>query len=346
MYVLWGMTNTMIDIPYWSMVPALTSDPQKRNVVSAIPRFFSGFGQIIVSVFTVQMVAMLGKGNDSVGYSRWAMIAGIVLSIGAFITVTTTKERGSVPPKEKFTLAKAFKTVKSNDQLLVFMLTALLFNTGWYITNAMGIYFFDNVMGNKSLLSYFAAIGGVGQALGLFLLPVLSKKFTRRKVIQGAMCMTVIGYLGMFLFGPVLLASNAKMFIPFAVFALIGCMGIGCIFVSQTVMLADIVDYGEYSLGYRSESIVFSMKGFLQKLAYTIQSIVIALGLQFSHYDATLPVQTELTKNTISTMMFIIPPIFVVLSLIIFTKKYKLHGELSDKVNEFIMNRKAKPEEE
>ena len=231
-------------------------------------------------------------------------------------------------------------------KLLIFMLTALLFNTGWYITNAMGIYFFDNVMGNKSLLSYFAAIGGVGQALGLFLLPVLSKKFTRRKVIQGAMCMTVIGYLGMFLFGPVLLASNAKMFIPFAVFALIGCMGIGCIFVSQTVMLADIVDYGEYSLGYRSESIVFSMKGFLQKLAYTIQSIVIALGLQFSHYDATLPVQTELTKNTISTMMFIIPPIFVVLSLIIFTKKYKLHGELSDKVNEFIMNRKAKSEEE
>ena len=186
MYVLWGMTNTMIDIPYWSMVPALTSDPQKRNVVSAIPRFFSGFGQIIVSVFTVQMVAMLGKGNDSVGYSRWAMIAGIVLIIGAFITVTTTRERGSVPPKEKFTLAKAFKTVKSNDQLLVFMLTALLFNTGWYITNAMGIYFFDNVMGNKSLLSYFAAIGGVGQALGLFLLPVLSllRFFCRRNTIR------------------------------------------------------------------------------------------------------------------------------------------------------------------
>ena len=45
-------------------------------------------------------------------------------------------------------------------------------------------------------------------------------------------------------------------------------------------------------------------------------------------------------------MMFILPPIFVVLSLIILTKKYKLLGELSDKVNEFIMNRKAKSEEE
>ncbi len=339
MYVLWGMTNTMIDIPYWSMVPALTSDPQKRNVVSAIPRFFSGFGQILVSVFTVQMVTALGKGNDSIGYSRWAMIAGIVLIVGAIITVTTTKERGALPPKEPFTLAKAFKTVKSNDQLLIFMLTALLFNTGWYTTNAMAIYFFDKVMGDKALLSSFAAIGGVGQALGLFLLPVLSKKFTRRRVIQGAMITTLIGYAGMFVFGPVLGA-----FVPFAVFGLIGCMGIGCIFVSQTVMLADIVDYGEYSLGYRSESIVFSMKGFLQKLAYTIQAIVIALGLKFSAYDATLVEQTSLTKNTISAMTFVIPPIFIILSLIIFTRKYKLYGELSDKVTALIENRKKSEE--
>ena len=26
MYVLWGMTNTMADIPYWSMVPSFTSE--------------------------------------------------------------------------------------------------------------------------------------------------------------------------------------------------------------------------------------------------------------------------------------------------------------------------------
>ena len=331
MYVLWGMTNTLIDIPYWSMVPALSSDPQKRNVISTIPRFFSGLGQIIVSVFTVKMVATLGKGNDSIGYSRWAMIAGIVLIIGAIITVTTTKEKGSLPPKEKFTLGKAFQTIKSNDQLLVFMLTAILYNTGWYITNAMGIYYFDKVIGDKSLLAYFAAVNGLGQALGLFLLPVLSKKFTRRKVIQGAILMTVIGYIGMFAFGPIL-----NMFIPFAMFTLICSMGIGSTFVAQTVMLADIVDYGEYSLGYRSESIVFSMKGFLQKLAYTIQSIVIAVGLGLSHYDATLIEQSNLSKNTISAMMFLIPPIFMIISFIIFTKKYKLYGELSEKVNAFI----------
>lgn len=340
MYVLWGMTNTMADIPYWSMVPALTSDPQKRNIVSAVPRFFSGGGQLIVSVLTVPMVAALGKGNDSVGFSRWAMLAGIVLICGSIVTVTTTKEKGSLAPKEKFTLGKAFKTVRSNKQLLVFMLTALLFNTGWYITNGLGIYYFKYSMGNKSLLSVFAAVGGVGQALGLFLLPALSKKFTRRKVIQGAMCLTLVGYAGMFFFGPV-----TGLFVPFIIFGLIGCVGIGCIFVAQTVMLADIVDYGEYLLGYRSESIVFSMKGFLQKLAYTIQSLVYAVGLAVSHYDGSLEVQAPEAINAINTMMFIVPPLLIAASLIIFTKKYKLHGELADKVTEFVMNKKSAVEE-
>lgn len=336
MYVLWGMTNTITDIPYWSMVPALTSDPQRRNVVAAIPRFFSGGGQIIIAVFTVYAVEYFGKGDDAKGYSRWAFLCGLVLIAGALVTVLTTKEKGALPPKEKFTLKTAFKTVKSNDQLLVFMLTALLFNTGWYITNAMGIYYFDDVIGEKKLLSIFAAIAGVGQAVGLVLLPVLSKKFTRYRVIKAAIVISAAGYAGMFAFGP---ASNV--FVLFAVFAFIASVGVGSMFVAQTIMLADIVDYGEYRLGYRSESIVFSMKGFLQKLAYTIQSIVIAIGIGVSGYDGALAQQTAAAKNAISVMMFVIPPVFMILSLVVFSKKYKLHGELSDTVTAFIAERRA-----
>ena len=37
-YVLWGMTYTIMDIPYWSVIPNLTSDPQEREKVSVLPR--------------------------------------------------------------------------------------------------------------------------------------------------------------------------------------------------------------------------------------------------------------------------------------------------------------------
>mgnify|MGYP000497249405 CR=1 FL=1 len=37
-YVLWGMTYTIMDIPYWSIIPNLTSDPEEREKVSVLPR--------------------------------------------------------------------------------------------------------------------------------------------------------------------------------------------------------------------------------------------------------------------------------------------------------------------
>ena len=33
MYILWGMTNTMVDIPYWSMVPALQTTPRTETLL-------------------------------------------------------------------------------------------------------------------------------------------------------------------------------------------------------------------------------------------------------------------------------------------------------------------------
>lgn len=337
MYFLWDMTNTLADIPYWSMVPALTSDPQKRNIVSAVPRFFSGAGQLLIVVLTVKMVDFLGRGSEAAGYSRWAMVCGAVLIAGALVTVTSTKEKGALPPEEKFTLKTAVKTIAANDQLLIFMAVAIAFNTGWYLTNAMGIYYFDNVMGDKGLLAYFGMVAGAGQALGLFALPVLSRKWERRRVIQGAMILTFAAYIGMLLSGNV-----GKSFVPFAVFGLAGSAGVGCMFVAQTAMLADIVDYGEYKLGRRSESIVFSMKGFLQKLAYTIQSVVIALGLKLSGYDGALVgvAQGAGAKSAITFMMLGLPPVFIALSFLLFSTKYKLHGSLSASVAAFASRRK------
>ena len=39
MYILYGMTYTVMDVPYWSWLPNLTNDPHEREKVSVIPRF-------------------------------------------------------------------------------------------------------------------------------------------------------------------------------------------------------------------------------------------------------------------------------------------------------------------
>lgn len=348
MYVLWGMTNTMADIPYWSMVPSFTNDPGERNTVSTIARTFSGIGQGIITICTPYALVLLGTGASEAekkisaqGFSRWAIICAVLLVVFAVICVSVTKERHVVYTKEKFSFRKMFDVVKSNDQLVVFMIFAMLSNAGWYLTSGVGAYYFEDVEGDITKQSTFALFGAVGSFLGLFVIPIMSKKYTRRTIYRFCLIMVIVGYLAMIVCGPVL---HQTMLLNVAY--IIASIGIASMFVNQTVMLADIVDYGEYKTGKRSESTTFSMKGFLQKMAYTLQTIILFSGLGLSGYDGEAETQTLLSQNTISVMTFVIPPILVLISFLVFSKKYKLYGELAEKVHAFVDARQENMEKE
>lgn len=51
LYISWGMSYTMMDIPYWSWLPNLTHNPREREEVSVIPRFFASLAAFTVGTF-------------------------------------------------------------------------------------------------------------------------------------------------------------------------------------------------------------------------------------------------------------------------------------------------------
>ncbi|MBE6741370.1 MAG: MFS transporter [Ruminococcaceae bacterium] len=346
MYILWGMTNTMADIPYWSMIPSFTSDPDDRNIVSTVARTFSGLGQGIITVLTPKILPLLSdgvnktdKGYSASGFSRWAGICAIALVLFSTICVLSTKEKKTNNNKKsKFSFTKIFKVLKNNDQLVIFMLFAMLSNAGWYLTSGTAVYYFNDVIGDGEAQSTFQLIGAVGSVLGLLVIPILSKWLDKKRIYQISLSATILGYILMFIFGPVL-----KITIALDIAYIVSSTGIASMFVSQTVFLADIVDYGEYKNGERNESITFSMKGFLQKMAYTIQTIILFGGLGLVNYNEQITSASkqinETTKNAIGFIAFGAPAILIAISLIIFSTKFKLHGELADRVHEFIVNK-------
>lgn len=347
MYILWGMTNTMADIPYWSMVPSFTSDPRDRNMVSTVARTFSGLGQGIITVATPIILPMLStgmttdKGYSASGFSRWAGICACLLVLFSAICVLTTKEKHVVyNNNSKFSLKKIFKVIAGNDQLVVFMIFAMLSNAGWYLTSGTAVYYFSDVLGEPKAQSLFQTIGAVGSVLGLLVIPILSKWLSKKKIYQISLIATIVGYILMYIFGPVL-----KITIALDIAYIISSTGIASMFVAQTVFLADIVDYGEYKTGERNESITFSMKGFLQKMAYTIQTIVLFGGLGIMNYNEQITSATKTindsTKGAIGFICFGVPPILILCSFIVFTKKFKLHGDLADKVHSYIVEKRS-----
>ena len=348
MYIFWGMTNTLADIPYWSMIPSFTNDPGDRNMVSTVARTFSGLGQGIITIATPIIVPMLSKGTQEIdkhgyspaGFSRWAGICGILLFVFAAVCVLSTKEKNVVyGEKKKFSFKQIFRVISHNDQLVIFMVFAMLSNAGWYLTSGTARTYFTQVVGDGVAQSKFQTIGAVGSVLGLGVIPVLSKWFNKKQIYQISLCTTILGYIVMYICGPIMQNTLAL-----SIAYILSSTGIASMFVSQTIFLADIVDYGEYKNGERNESITFSMKGFLQKLAYTIQTIIYFGGLGLFHYSkqvAETGTVNDATKSAIGFIGFGAPAILVTLSLIIFSKKFKLHGELADKVHDYIAEKRA-----
>ena len=53
-YILWGVTYTMMDIPYWSMIPAVTDNAKDRENMSVIGRTCAGVGNALITIGTVK----------------------------------------------------------------------------------------------------------------------------------------------------------------------------------------------------------------------------------------------------------------------------------------------------
>ena len=351
MYILWGMTNTMADIPYWSMVPSFTTDPKDRNLVATVARTFSGLGQGIITIATPIILPKLStgmttsKGYSAAGFSRWAGICACLLIVFSLICVISTKEKNVVYSKNnKFSFKKIFSVIAKNDQLVVFMIFAMLSNAGWYLTSGTAVYYFSDALGEPTAQSLFQTIGAVGSVLGLLVVPVLSKWFDKKRIYQISLIATIAGYILMTIFGPILKITKAL-----DICYIISSTGIAAMFVSQTIFLADIVDYGEYKTGERNESITFSMKVFLQKMAYTIQTIVLFGGLGLMKYNEQITSKSgainNSTKTGIGVICFGVPIILIILSLIVFSKKFKLYGDLADEVNKYIIEKRASENE-
>ena len=175
-YILWGMTYTIMDIPYWSLIPALSEDEKERNVISTIPRIFAAVGNLAANVFSLSMIAKLGRGDEARGYLAWATaVAGIFL-ISSLITTVFVKEKLVVVQENSFSFKKLFRTLFSNDQLLVIVGSMVFFQTTIYLTTSLALYWFEYDLGNRDLFSLFALIAGAGQSLALHLFPRLLVK--------------------------------------------------------------------------------------------------------------------------------------------------------------------------
>ena len=336
MYILWGMTYTIMDIPYWSMIPTLATTKEDREKISVVPRIFASLGGLTVTTFGIALVNKLGNGNQIKGFEYFALGIVIIFIISTIVTCINVKEKTQVQVNnEKVNIKQAFNILKQNDQLLVFIGIVLAYNLAMQLAGGAAIYYFKYVAGKESLFSLYSFFK-VAEIGGLMLFPVVTRKIGRQQVFRMATILPMFGLITLFISG--LIAPQSILFI--SVSAVLLNLGSGFLLGSTTVMLADIVDYGEYKLGSRNESIIFSAQTLLVKLASALSGWLIGVGLSLIGYVAGAAVQSNITIIGIRVIMTIIPSIVALVMYVIYKSKYKINGSFHDEILQVIGSRK------
>ena len=336
MYILWGMTYTIMDIPYWSMIPTLATTKEDREKISVVPRIFASLGGLTVTTFGIALVNKLGNGNQIKGFEYFALGIVIIFIISTIVTCINVKEKTQVQVNnEKVNIKQAFNILKQNDQLLVFIGIVLAYNLAMQLAGGAAIYYFKYVAGKESLFSLYSFFK-VAEIGGLMLFPVVTRKIGRQQVFRMATILPMFGLITLFISG--LIAPQSILFI--SVSAVLLNLGSGFLLGSTTVMLADIVDYGEYKLGSRNESIIFSAQTLLVKLASALSGWLIGVGLSLMGYVAGAAVQSNITIIGIRVIMTIIPSIVALVMYVIYKSKYKINGSFHDEILQVIGSRK------
>jgi len=344
MYILYGMTYTIMDVPYWSWLPNLTNDPREREELSVIPRFFASFAGMMIGTFGLFMIDSFdhlfgGSGDRQTGFTVSSIVIALLFIITIGITVFNTPEKPTNSKAPKTKIKQIGKLLTKNDQLVAFIGILLAFNLSMQIVNGVTIYYFKYVAGAESLFSLFNFMI-VAEMVALVLFPKLVKLLNRTRVFTVACILVGLG-LGTILVGGYI-SPQSGIFIIIGGFLL--KFGSGLSLGITTVSIADVIDYGELKFGTRNESIIVSAQTFLMKTAQAVSGLLTGIGLSLIGYIPDVQ-QTSMTITGLRIMMIGIPLIFVGLSLLIYLKKYKLKGSYLTYVTDRL-NRKYNGDEE
>ena len=320
-YLLWDILYGLNDISYWSMMPSLSTDQKERERIGSFARICANIGLFALVVGIVPLTNALGDAAGSLkqGWFYFALIvAALMLGFQAITLIGVKERKGYFKQEENTSLRDMFRVIVKNDQLLWVAVSMSLFMIGYITTTNFGVHFFKYAYGDENMYAVFAAVLGVSQLAALSVFTLISKRFSRRKLYTGATILVVAGYI-LFFFSPM-----DMLFIGIA--GVLIFVGQAFIQLLMLMFLADSIEYGQWKLGKRNESITFSVQPFINKIGGAIATGVLGLTLIISGINSAETAE-EVTAGGITAMktaMLILPLVVIVAGYLINMFKFKI----------------------
>ncbi|MCR5006371.1 MAG: glycoside-pentoside-hexuronide (GPH):cation symporter [Clostridiales bacterium] len=331
-YIIWGATYTMMDIPFWSMLPAFTRVGREREGMTSLSRTAASLGAALINVLTVKAVRWMGGNVEVIGFRRFALLVSIVFAVTILITCLCIKEK-PVPAGQTVGLKQMIRTLVTNDQTMCIVAICVLVNGAMFITSNMLIYFFKYDLAGATWYNDYTMYTGVGSAVQLlsmmFVLPMIRQKCTSERTFHIGIGLVSSAYLLTLL----LLICGVRKVYPLFLPAAMQYTAYGLLSVMLTVSLANTVEYGRWRFGRSDESVIFSMQAFVIKLTSGIAAMIVSLALTAAHIKGEAA-QGDAAVRAVGSSLWILrltvallPMLMMLGGMLLYRRKYILTDE-------------------
>ena len=338
-YFIMDIFYSAKDVAIWSMIPALSFDSHEREITATIARIGSVFGGQLVTVIVMPVVLYFsinqnGGAGDPTGWFAFACIGGGIATLGAIILGLGTHEQDNAlrENKEDTSAKDVLKVLTKNDQLLWMAIAYLVYGIGINIVNNFNLYYFIYVIGDATKFSILGVINTVIGLLAVAAFPILTTKFSRRKLFFSSIAVMTAAL--------VIYAMSGTNVTLALVAAGLFTLPQALIFLVVLMTITDSVEYGQLKLGHRDEAVCLCVRPLVDKFAGAVSSGIIGLAAIWVGMTGGASASGLTADNMmrLQIIMFAAPIVFMAIGGLIYRAKVTLteqeHARIVEELEE------------
>jgi sugar (Glycoside-Pentoside-Hexuronide) transporter len=334
-YSLMMIVYSLINVPYASLLGAISGDPDERNSLSSYRMSFAFIGSFVTFMLLQPLIDFFSKtfGSDAAAQGAkavettvstspigWVMgvgSIGIICVVLFLLCFSWTKERVTqIESEENVSVKQDLKNLFHNAPWWILVATglaALLFNA---VRDSVAIYYFrDYVKVNYrmdgtgwDMTTIYFLVGQAANLIGVMAAPTVSAKYGKKRTYMIAIL--IAGVL-----------STGFYFIPnnitwVLVFQFLISVFAGYVLPLLWSMFADIVDHQELITGRRATGLIFSSSSMSQKLGWALGSALSGWILAVFKYVPDAFQQSQETIFGEHIMISLMPALCCVLAFV------------------------------
>lgn len=294
-YIAYSLASTVVNIPYHSMTPVMSQDPDQRTVIVTWKQSMGIASQFIVTILALPLVEAFGGGAQ--GWALYGALIGILTTLSFWVCAWGGKKYDVCDEKEErvpVNFAKDIKLLFKNKPMMMLMIvfgTDVLANA---TCSAVNMYYFKYVLNRMDLVPKTATAMLIAGIVMLPFLPMLTKLLGKKKLYWLGSALSIIPLVVLWF------APTAPVIVLMSMFSVFG-------FISKFpgylgwAMLPECSDFAEWKFGQRADGLMSSSLTFINKFGMAIGGFIASFFLGLVNY---VPDQAQ-TPEAISMIVFL-----------------------------------------